>query len=210
MDVDQPVFCLASWNDGDGGPFAYTLVRHSRHRRAWCLRYPAAIGSRPSTSAAARQPRHAFTAYFFRDAFCDRSRARPATARYLMIDFVPSLSHDGGGGGFGGGNGTSTEAGVDGRVDGRQLCRDDYEACEFWGQPCRHAGSAKMLACARRCGICNDHRPDTCQLPQHLRGHWSSTLRPSYHQPDTASVNDVVITEHFAQVRLTMLTIFPV
>ena len=193
MDVDQPAYCLASWTDGDAGLFAYTLLRHHRRQRTWCLRYPAVAVSRQSVSVFG-QPRRSFTAYLFRDAFCDRSRTSLATARYVMMDFMPSLSHDVGDGK------ESAGAGADGLVDGHLLCRDDYEACEFWRQPCRHAGSAKMLSCSRRCGICNDERPAACQLPEHLRGQWSSMLRPSHQQPDSASVNDVIITQHFLQV----------
>ena len=193
MDVDQPAYCLASWNDGDTGLFAYTLLRHHRNQRTWCLRYPAVAVGRQSTSVSG-QPRRSFTAYLFRDAFCDRSRTNIATERYLTMDFIPSLAHVGSDG-----NESST-AGTDGLVDGHLLCRDDYEACEFWRQPCRLAGSAMMLSCSRRCGICNDDRPAACQLPQYLRGHWSSKLRPSHQQPDSGSVNDVVITQHFVQV----------
>jgi len=193
MDVDQPAYCLASWSDGDTGVFAYTLLRHHRDQRTWCLRYPAVAVNRQSTSASG-QPRRSFTAYLFRDAFCDRSRTSQATARYLMIDFVPSLSHVG----IDGNESSSAEAG--GLVDGRQLCHDDYEACEFWRQPCQHAGSAKMLSCSRRCGICNDARPAACQLPQYLRGQWSLKMRPNHQQHDSASVNDVVITQHFVHV----------
>jgi len=195
MDVDQPAYCLASWNDSDTGVFAYTLLRHHRDQRTWCLRYPALAVSRQSTSASA-QLRRSFTAYLFRDAFCDRSRTNLATARYLMIDFMPSLSHV-----WNDVNQSSSE-GADGLIDGHLLCRDDYEACEFWRQPCRYAGSAKMLACSRRCGICNDARPSACQLPQHIHGHWSSKLRPSHQQPDSASLSDVIITQHIVQVNL--------
>jgi len=193
MDVDQAAYCLASWSDSDAGVFAYTLLRHHRDQRTWCLRYPAVAISRQITSASG-QPRRSFTAYLFRDAFCDRSRTSLATARYLMIDFVPFLSRVGSDGN------ESSVAGAGGLVDGHLLCRDDYEACEFWRQPCRYAGSPRMLACSRRCGICNDARPAACQLPQHIRGHWSSKMRPSHHTPDSASLNDVIISQHIVQV----------
>jgi len=194
MDVDQPAYCLASWSDGDSGVFAYTLLRHHRDQRTWCLRYPAFTISQQQSTSVSGHLRHSFTAYLFRDAFCDRSRTDLVTARYLMIDFIPSLPQVVSNGD------NSSEAGVEGLVDGHLLCRDDYEACEFWRQPCRHAGSAKMLSCSRRCGICNDNRPAACQLPQHLRGQWNSKLRPSRQQPDSTSVNDVVISEHYVQV----------
>jgi len=192
MNVDQLAFCLASWSDGDAGVFSYTLLRHHRNQRTWCLRYPAVAVSRQSTSASG-QPRRPFTAYLFRDAFCDRSRTNLATTRYLMIDFMPSLSRVGS-------DGYESVAGKNGLVDGHLLCRDEYEACEFWQQPCQHAGSAKMLSCSRRCGICSDTRPAACQMPNHLRGQWSSKLRPSHQRIDSASVSDVITTQHFVQV----------
>jgi len=201
MDVDQAAYCLASWSDDDSGVFAYTLLRHHRDHRTWCLRYPALSVSRQSTSAAGQLHR-SFTAYLFRDAFCDRSRTSVATARYMMIDFVPSPYH------VGNDANRSSSVEEDGLLDGHLLCRDDYEACDFWRQPCRHAGSAQMLSCSRRCGICNDDRPAVCQLPQHLRGHWSSKLIPSHQQPDSASVNDVIITRHFVQVSQQQITVF--
>ena len=187
MEVDQPAFCLASWSDDNPKAFAYTLLRHHSTQRTWCLRYPAVSVSRQSTSVSGplRRP---FAARLFRDVVCDHSRTSLATARYVIIDFTPSVSRD-------------ESAAEDGLVDGHLLCRDDYEACEFWQQPCRHAGSAQMLSCSRRCGICNDDRPAACQLPQYLRGQWTSKLRPSHQQRDSASVNDVIITQHFVQVR---------
>jgi len=196
MDVDQPAYCLASWSDSDTGVFAYTLLRHHRDQRTWCLRYPAVAVGRQSTSVSG-QLRRSFTAYLFRDAFCDRSISSLATARYLMIDFMPSLSHV-----DSDSNESSSSHRSDGLLDGHLLCRDDYEACEFWRQPCRYAGSAKMLACSRRCGICDDDRPAACQLPQYIRGRWISKLRPSHQQPDSAPapLSDVVITQHVVQV----------
>jgi len=195
MAVDQAVHCLASWSDADDtGVFAYTLIRHHRRHRTWCLRYPAVAVGRPSTSASG-PPRRSFTAYLFRDAFCDRSRTGLATDRYVMIDFTPSISHSGSEV-----NESSSSEGAGGLIDGHLLCRDDYEACEFWRQPCRYAGSARMLACSRRCGICNDDRPTACQLPQHIRGHWTSKLTASRQQTDPTPPSDVVITQHVVQV----------
>jgi len=191
--VDQAAYCLASWSDDDtAGVFAYTLLRHDRDERTWCLRYPAAAVGRRSSGRLLRS----FTAFLFRDAYCDRSRTELATARYLMMDFLPSLYPPGGGDG----NRTSA-AEAPGPVDGHLLCRDDYEACEFWRHPCRHAGSAQMLACSRRCGICNDDRPAACQLPQFIRGQWNSKLRPSHQQSDSAApANDVTVMQHFVHV----------
>ena len=250
MEVDQPAFCLASWSDDDDGAgvFAYTLLRHHRTHRTWCLRYPAAAVRRKSTSSPLHR-RRSFTGHLFRDAFCDHGRTDLSTERYVMIDFVPSgdrgnessaeaekglaaATEDDPGNGsssaaedglvdglassssataaeegaLASSSSSAAEAGLtsseadDRLVDGHQLCRDDYEACDYWRQPCRHAGSAQMLACARRCGICNDDRPAACQLPQHLRGQWTSKLTPSHQQLDSASASDVVITQHFVQV----------
>jgi len=182
MGVNQPAYCLASWTDDEAGVFAYTLLRHQYSQRTWCLRYPAAAVSRQSA-----QRRRPFSAFLFRDAFCDHGRTSVATERYLLVDFTPS-------------SGDGDDDSSEGVVDGRLLCRDDYEACAYWGQPCRHAGSAQMLACARRCGICSDDRPAACQMSQHLRGQWSLKLRPSHRQADSAPVSDVVITQHFVQV----------
>jgi len=197
MDVDQPVHCLASWTDADTGVFAYTLIRHHRRHKTWCLRYPAAAVHRQSTFASAQPRRLSFTAHLFRDAFCDRSRTGLATDRYLMIDFMPSVPHVGNEL-----NESSSSEGAGGLIDGRVLCRDDYEACEFWRQPCRYAGSARMLACSRRCGICNNDRPAACQLPQRIRGHWSSKLRPDHLQINSTLLSDVIITQHVMQVDL--------
>ncbi len=90
-----------------------------------------------------------FVAYLFKDLLCDTGEFPDPTSDYIQLDMV----HD-------------TPRGLS------SLCMDDYEACNIWSNPCRHAGSVMSLSCARTCGICGDSRPATCTLPGKLSGKW--------------------------------------
>jgi len=189
MAINQRVNCLASWTDDSSGngtaQQSFAVLRHDVDKRVWCFRFPSSI---PWSEAGSYQRSSSFTAHLFRDLRCDRAgQTELKTDRYLRIDFImdapiydsrleqrtssPEMATD---------EDNADDNRVDRRnaeaesvIDGRLLCRDDYEACQFWAnQPCREAASAERLACPRRCRVCSDDRPTSCSLPHDLRGHW--------------------------------------
>jgi hypothetical protein len=187
-------------NEVTAARYTFAVLRHNRDRRTWCFRYPtSAVTSPPKESAAHR--RHggsSFTGYLFRDLLCDSGGLTSLkTDRYLRIDFIPdspiydrqlerrvllssltSLSElprnddDG--------SSSSSSSNYDAAavfaVDGRFLCRDDYEACHLWSdRPCGQLAGPENLSCPRRCHVCSDDRPGACSLPAELLGRWRAT-----------------------------------
>ena len=171
MAVEQRVRCVASWSEEvlDGGStstrHSFAVLRHDADRRAWCFRFP-------TTSISSDGTRHhhrggSFTGHLFRDVRCDRAgQTRLKTNRFLRIDFVPDEPvYD-----------RHVQRSTESTINGSLLCRDDYEACQFWaGRPCSRSSGPETLACPRRCQVCTDDRPASCSLPKHLVGRWKST-----------------------------------
>lgn len=121
-------------------------------------------------------PGKAFIAYLFHDVYCNMEAFPKATNEYLQLelkrDMPRPLSH---------------------------LCMDDYEACDMWSNPCRHAGSLPALSCPRTCGLCGDSRPATCTLPGKIHGKWVDT---SDSEKDIISVSDMFVNvEGFSEMQ---------
>ncbi len=113
-------------------------------------------------------PGKAFIAYLFQDVNCNMEPFPKSTSDYLQLeltrDEVRPLS---------------------------KLCVDDYEACDMWSNPCRHAGSLPALSCPRTCGLCGDSRPATCTLPGKIHGKWVET---SDSGKDIVSISDMFVS----------------
>ena len=86
-------------------------------------------------------------------------------------------------------------------VDGRLLCQDDYEICNFWNalnRPCMQSSGPEVLACPRRCGACADNRPMACEIARHVRGLWRGIQETVGGQMTTAT--DLIVSKYTVQV----------
>lgn len=118
-----------------------------------------------------RQPKRlgtSFIAFLFKDLICDSNDFPNLTEDYLQLDMTRDIARP-----------------------LAFLCSDDYEACNMWSNPCRHAGSVMHLACARTCGICSDSRPATCTMPGKLQGDWLDT---SANDKQVVRISDMFLT----------------
>ena len=121
-------------------------------------------------------PGKAFIAYLFQDVYCNMERFPKATSDYFQLeltrDHARPLS---------------------------SLCMDDYEACEMWSNPCRHAGSLPALSCPRTCGLCGNSRPATCTLPGKIHGKWVDTSESG---KDIVTITDMFVNvDTFAEMQ---------
>ena len=121
-------------------------------------------------------PGKAFIAYLFQDVYCNMQDFPTDTKDYLQFeltrDEIRPLS---------------------------KLCMDDYEACEIWSNPCKHAGSLPALSCPKTCGLCGNSRPATCTLPGHIHGKWVDT---SGYGKDIVTISDMFVNvDTFAEMQ---------
>ena len=93
-----------------------------------------------------------YVAFLFHNVHCSRERL-PPTREYLRIDMLRDVARP---------------------IE--SLCMDDYEACEYWSDPCKDKGSLQQLVCAKQCGVCSDNRPSSCIIPHRFRGQWLENL----------------------------------
>lgn len=111
-----------------------------------------------------------FVAILFKDVYCDEEDFPSDSLNYLdlaiTMDTARSLS---------------------------SLCMDDFDACNMWSNPCKHAGSVMHLTCAKTCGICRDNRPSECTFPGKYSGEWLDT--------SDAGRQLIHITDRFISVR---------
>ena len=117
-----------------------------------------------------------FKAYLFRDLYCETDPYPWDGKNYIIIDLQqdpPRSLND--------------------------LCVDDYEACEYWTQPCRIAGSVQQLTCAKTCGICNDKRPEFCTLPPQFQGNW--VAKDDNHKHKITIIDKVLSFQSYSDLR---------
>ena len=81
------------------------------------------------------------------------------------------------------------------------LCMDDFEACNMWSNPCKHAGSVMHLTCAKTCQICRDSRPATCTLPGRFHGRWLDTSSPGRPEQIVHVTDMFVSVQGFSQMQ---------
>ena len=121
-------------------------------------------------------PGNGFIAYMFQDVYCNMQDFPTDTKDYIQLELT--------------------------RDEPRplsKLCMDDYEACELWSNPCKHAGSLPALSCPRTCGLCGDSRPATCTLPGQIHGKWVDT---SEYGKDIVTITDMFVNvDRFAEMQ---------
>ena len=121
-------------------------------------------------------PGRAFVAYLFQDVLCNMEPFPKSTTEYLQLELIRDTPRP-----------------------LSKLCMDDYEACEMWSNPCRHAGSLPALSCPRTCGLCGDSRPAVCTLPRKIHGKWVDTSESG---KDIVTITDMFVhVDRFAEMQ---------